>query len=128
MIIKVVRRYLGDKYTIGSMFINGKYLCDTLEDTVRCDKVTNETAIPYGEYDVKLTMSIKFKRVLPLILDVSDFAGIRIHRGNDSDDTSGCILVGENKEKGKVLNSTGYEMIIIQYMLKSENKCKLIIE
>ena len=101
MLIKLHRRYLGEKYTIGPLFINGKYLCDTIEDKVRDfnkdgdlldggeKKVYAETAIPYGTYNVELSMSPKFKRLLPLILDVRHFTGIRIHRGNTAKDSVG---------------------------------------
>ena len=70
----------------------------------------NETAIPAGTYEVIVNVSVKFKRKLPLLLNVPHFTGIRIHRGNTDKDTSGCILVGENKQPGRVINSTGYEL------------------
>jgi hypothetical protein len=113
------REYLKDKYTIGTLYIDGVYLCETIEDKVREKKVYGETAIPYGVYIVSLTMSYKFKRVLPLIQNVPNFTGIRIHRGNTADDSHGCILPGENKERGKVLYSTKYEMLIIEKMLEA---------
>lgn len=101
-------------YTIGRLIIDGQYFCDTLEDTVRDlpveKKIMHETAIPEGEYQVRITYSPKFKRNLPLLLGVPYFTGIRIHRGNTAGDTSGCILVGENKIKGHVVNSTPYEL------------------
>lgn len=124
--ISVKRRYLGDRYTIGSMFFDEEYLCDTIEDKVRDfnedgdlldegeEKVYGETAIPYGTYKIELSMSPKFKRYLPMILDVKHFTGIRIHRGNTAADSHGCILPGENKVKGKVINSTKYELEIIK--------------
>ena len=117
MKITVERRYLGAAYTIGSMYVDGVYFCDTLEDRVRNlakeDKVKHETAIPYGQYQVVLNMSPRFKRELPRLLNVPHFEGILIHRGNTANDTSGCILVGENKVKGKVINSTGYELKLV---------------
>lgn len=106
------RLYPTDDYTIGELYIEGEYYCDTLEDTVREEKIAGKTAIPYGKYEVIVNRSPKFKRELPLLLDVPNFTGIRIHRGNDAEDTSGCILVGENKVKGKVINSTQYELEI----------------
>jgi hypothetical protein len=83
-----------------------------LEDTVREKKIAGKTAIPEGTYQVIVNRSPKFKRDLPLLLDVPNFEGIRIHRGNTVKDTSGCILVGENKVKGKVINSTKYETLL----------------
>lgn len=110
MKITVVRRYKKEDYTIGDLYIDGKWLCNTLEDPVRIlneyeDKVYGKTAIPQGVYQVKLTYSPRFKKILPEVLNVQFFSGIRIHAGNTADDSEGCILVGENKAKGKVLNS-----------------------
>ena len=103
---------LKPEYTIGKLYIDGLYFCDTLEDTVREKKIAGKTAIPEGTYQVIVNRSPKFKRDLPLLLDVPNFEGIRIHRGNTVKDTSGCILVGENKVKGKVINSTKYETLL----------------
>ena len=104
-------------YTIGKLFLNSKYFCDVIEDTVRDlnmdgdlddsgeGKIYGKTAIPYGRYEVKLTMSNRFKKVLPILIGVKGFEGIRIHNGNTEQDSLGCLIVGENKEVGKVLNS-----------------------
>ena len=122
------RRYLGDEYTIGSLFINDTYFSDTLEDKVRDhnkdgdlndpgeEKVYGKTAIPYGEYQVIVNRSPKFGRMLPRLLNVPHFEGILIHRGNTHHDSAGCILVGENKVKGKVINSTKYEVEIVRIL------------
>lgn len=113
MKIEVKRIYKGEEYTIGKMYVNGEYFCDTLEDKVRDiekeGKVYAKTAIPYGEYKVIVNQSPKFGRMLPRLLDVPYFEGILIHRGNTHKDTGGCILIGENRIKGKVVNSTKYE-------------------
>lgn len=127
------RKYLKKDYTIGKLYVEGKYFCDTLEDTVRdinkngtfdCGefKIKGHTAIPYGEYEVKVTYSPKFKRDLPILLDVPNFEGIRIHRGNSSADSSGCVLTGENKQKGKVINSTKYELELTKIIKQSKDK------
>ncbi len=132
MKIEVRRRYLGSDYTIGSMYINGEYFCDTLEDKVRDlnkdgdlndageSKVYAETAIPYGEYEVVVNHSPKFKRMLPRLLNVPHFEGILIHRGNTAKDSAGCILVGENKVKGQLINSTLYEKKITSICHKAQ--------
>lgn len=121
MKIEVKRIFKGEEYTIGKMYINGEYFCDTLEDKVRDlnkdgdlndkgeGKVYAQTAIPYGEYEIVVKHSPKFDRILPRLLNVPHFEGILIHRGNTAKDSAGCILVGENKVKGKVINSTIYE-------------------
>lgn len=119
MEIVVKRIALRDTYTIGKLYINGVYLCDTLEDRVRDlqkePKVYGKTAIPYGRYEVTMKVqSPKYsqrasyawcKGYLPRLLNVPHFEGILIHGGNSAEDSCGCVLVGENKVKGKVINS-----------------------
>lgn len=117
MEITVKRKFKGNNYTIGSLYIDDKYFCDTLEDIDRgltdnmtdsyisTVKVVDQTAIPTGSYKVTITYSNRFQKLLPLINNVKGFSGIRIHSGNTKEDTSGCILVGFNTKKGKVVNS-----------------------
>lgn len=105
MKIKVDRIYKGESYTIGKMYLNGEYFCDTLEDAIRPVKIPNETAIPAGIYKVEVTYSPRFKRNLPLLVDVPNYTGIRIHEGSNKDHTSGCILVGFNTSKGILSDS-----------------------
>lgn len=132
MEITVKRKYKKADYTIGQMFIDGAYFCDTLEDTVRDlsreKKVMCQTAIPKGKYRVDLTYSPKFKRDLPLLCSVPYFTGIRIHRGNTPEDTSGCILVGENKERGRLVNSTRYELELVKRMKEASGTITITIE
>lgn len=107
MNITVKRIFKGPKYTIGKLSIDGHYFCDTLEDTVRPAgvKIPGRTAIPAGKYQIEITESIRFNRLMPIIKDVPGFSGVRIHSGNTAEDTEGCILVGFNRVKGKVLDS-----------------------
>lgn len=121
IVLHLKRIYKGDKYTIGHLYINDEYFCDTIEDVVRelnsdKDKVYGETAIPEGTYNVSITYSPKFKRKLPLLHDVPYFTGIRIHRGTTEKDSSGCIIVGENKVKGKVVNSAVTEKKLMKIL------------
>lgn len=105
MKLELKRVALKDTYTIGKLYIDGVFFCDTLEDKVRDVKIKGITAIPYGTYKVILSLSNRFKKVLPLLVSVPGFEGIRVHGGNSAADTEGCVLVGENKEVGKVINS-----------------------
>lgn len=124
---------MGESYTIGSLSIDGKKFCDTLEDRVRDlnkngvfdgdeKKVYGKTAIPYGTYDVVVDYSPKFKRELPRLQNVRHFEGILIHRGNTAEDSAGCILVGENKVKGKVINSTPYEKELVRILKEAQDR------
>lgn len=126
MNITLKRVALKPEYTIGKMYIDGKWFADTLEDTYRDlskeKKIPGKAAIPYGRYEVILNYSPKFKKELPRLLNVPDFDGILIHSGNTPEDTEGCILVGENSVKGKVLNSRYYQQKLVQMMIEEREK------
>jgi hypothetical protein len=92
-------------YTAGTLSIDGKFFCDTIEDEERTTKVAGKTAIPLGTYKVIINQSIRFKRMMPLLLNVPNYAGIRIHSGNTSEDTEGCILVGMKSTYGFITKS-----------------------
>lgn len=95
-----------DTRTIGNLFVNNFLECYTLEDAVRAGpKVPGQTAIPLGRYRVAMTFSQRFQRVLPLLLDVPNFTGIRIHAGNTDRDTEGCILAGRSRGSDGLLES-----------------------
>lgn len=127
----VVRSYRGPEYTIGHLYIDNQYFCDTLEDVDRglnsamseeeilAIKIDGKTAIPTGTYEVTLGIrSAKFSlpkyqkqygfcnAYLPRLIDVKGYSGVLIHIGNSPEHTDGCLLVGENKVKGQVINST----------------------
>jgi hypothetical protein len=134
MELKLQRRFSGEGYTIGSLYIDNKYFCDTLEDAdrgltqsmpleeIRRKKVLHETAIPTGMYKVIVNLSPAKRRMLPRLSDVPGFSGILIHRGNTKRDSSGCILVGENKVKGKVINSTQYEKRLVEILTQAQER------
>lgn len=133
---RLKRIALKETYTIGRLYRGNEYICDTLEDTVRelpdgeagpFYKVPGRTAIPRGRYRVIVNDSPKFKRELPLLLDVPFFSGIRIHRGSKHEHTDGCILVGENTTVGRVNNSWDWEPRVTQ-MMKADKTVYLTIE
>jgi len=82
------------KYTPGALEIAAVYFCDTLEDVVRPEKIQGETAIPSGQYKVIIDFSNRFQRLMPLLIGVPNFSGVRIHNGVTDKNTEGCILVG----------------------------------
>lgn len=109
--ITVKRDTYNPKNTLGKLYINDVFFCETLEDVVRDinkdgdlddageTKVYGETAIPSGAYKMIINMSNRFKKEMPLLLNVKGFDGIRIHSGNTEADTHGCILVGLTRTK-----------------------------
>ena len=132
--LRIERRWKKDKYTVGRWYVDGELWFNSLEDrdrdlhsgmsvaTILTRKVYGETAIPRGTYEVALTYSPKFARrawakkyggLVPEVLAVKGFSGVRIHPGNTAADTLGCILPGRNTKVGKVMESTAcYERLM----------------
>ena len=127
-------------YCIGKLYIDGKWFCDVIEDTDRGlsdemaeeeiikKKVKGETAIPTGIYPVYLTYSPKYKKKMPLIDNVKGYSGIRIHSGNTSKDTEGCLIVGKNKEVGKVLESRKTYNTLFKKLVQANSKIIIDIQ
>lgn len=90
----LTRNIFKDDFTLGIITHEGKHICYTVEDAVRPVKIPRMTAIPAGEYEIIISPSARFKKLLPELLNVPNFKGIRIHSGNNEHDTEGCILVG----------------------------------
>ena len=152
MEIKVDRKWKKDTYTIGRLFINGQFFCNTLEDTdrglkntdtlatIQNKKVYGETAIPTGLYKIEMNVvspkynSIKWyqdlcKGKMPRVLNVPGFEGVLIHPGNTPLDTLGCILVGENKVKGGLINSKEtFKKLYNQMQVANNNKEEIILK
>ena len=152
MKIKVERKWKKETYTIGRLYINEKFFCNTLEDmdrglkqsdpitTIQKKKVYGETAIPTGKYKIEMNVvSPKYNAVkwyqdlckgkMPRLLDVPCFEGVLIHTGNTPLDTFGCILVGENKAKGKLINSREtFKNLYKQLRTAADNKEEITIE
>ena len=102
MVRTVKRLYKTDTSVIGELLVDGIFECYTLEDVERLTKIKGETAIPKGTYRVIINESNRFKRLLPLLIDVPNFEGIRIHSGNSNHDTEVCILVGQTRNKNYI--------------------------
>ena len=133
MKLKLKRIALKSNYTIGNLYLNDQYYCDTIEDKVidlnkngkfddGINKVQHQTAIPYGTFQVVVNYSPRFKRELPRLLNVPYFEGILIHNGNDQNNTSGCIIVGKNTVVGKVTNSTFYMNNLTSILKSAQDK------
>lgn len=151
MKLLLVRKYKKAEYTIGELYIDGKFFCNTIEDKdrglkqnmtlseIQKTKVPNETAIPAGKYEVVLDIiSPSFSKKqfykdfcdgkLPRLLNVPGFEGILIHCGTNQDNSSGCIIVGENKIKGGLINSKETFMKLYTILKSSDDKIEITIE
>jgi hypothetical protein len=102
MELQLIRTERSGNSTIGELSVDGKFECYTLEDLERPVKIKGDTAIPVGRYEVIINQSQRFGRLLPLLLNVPEFEGVRIHPGNTATDTEGCILVGETKGEASI--------------------------
>lgn len=132
MQLKLNRIFKTNTFTIGELYINEKYVTDTLEDRVRPEgeKVYGKTAIPEGTYEMVLSYSPKFKKILPEILNVPNFTGIRIHSLNKAEDSEGCIGVGEwnGKDTNWISNSRiAFNELMSLLQKAANNKEKITI-
>ena len=105
MQLELFREPTVDGVTHGKLSVNGVFECYTLEDAIRDHKLLAETAIPPGSYKVTIDRSQRFQKMLPHVLNVPGYEGIRIHSGNTIDDTEGCILVGNYREGASIRES-----------------------
>lgn len=132
-----------DKYTIGNLYVDGKFFCNTLEDKdrglnsqmslkeIKNKKVYGETAIPIGTYKIDMdeespsfknrTWAKPYNGKIPRLSDVPGYSGVLIHPGNDQSDTLGCILVGRNTQVGKVLDSQNTFHSLMKMLAKGDN-------
>ena len=109
--VNIKRLHFTDFYTIGKLYVNGVYICDTIEDKVRLlrskyDKVYGETAVMSGTYEADIYFSKKFGYKVIRLFGVLFFEGILIHKGNTQKDSLGCVIVGYNDKKGWVSRPT----------------------
>lgn len=147
MKLTLKRIALKSEYTIGKLYVDGEYVADTIEDTVRDldkdgkfdngeSKIPGKTAIPYGHYEVtmkvrspkysnfsKYSWAKKYDGYLPRLLQVPHFEGVLIHCGNTAADSDGCVLVGENKVVGKVINSVNtFRKLMDEYLVPAKKR------
>lgn len=139
MKLKLIRKEFTDSYTIGDLYIDGVFFCAILEDKDRGlhnlmtleeiskIKVKGQTAIPYGTYNVVITYSPRFKRLLPLLEKVSGYVGIRMHPGNTEVDTDGCLLPGIRGDK-KVTNSKATFTLLYKILFAACKREQVTIE
>lgn len=152
MELTLKRIALRSEYTIGKLYVNGEYVCDTIEDTVRdLDKdgkfangevkIPGKTAIPYGRYEItmkvkspkysnfsKYSWAKKYDGYLPRLLNVPHFDGVLIHVGNSALDSEACVLVGENKVVGKVINSVNtFRRLMDDYLVPAKKRNENIV-
>ena len=152
MELTLKRIALRSEYTIGKLYVDGKYVCDTIEDTVRdLDKdgkfangevkIPGKTAIPYGRYEItmkvkspkysnfsKYSWAKKYDGYLPRLLNVPHFDGVLIHVGNSALDSEACVLVGENKVVGKVINSVNtFRRLMDEYLVPAKKRNENIV-
>ncbi len=132
MKLVMIRKYYDLDRTIGEMFLDkdGKreFLCFTLEDSITTHKIYGESAIADGKYNVVNSLSNRFKRILPELLNVNGYAGVRIHGGNTEKNTLGCILVGSQTDwKTKIWNCGPSVDKIVEIIKENRGKIELEI-
>lgn len=127
MIIKVSRYDRNDKRCIGRLTMPG-FECYTLEDAEREVKIPHKTAIPTGKYEVVVSYSNRFKKMLPLLVNVPNFEGVRIHSGNTEQDTEGCILIGMNRSFDSITESRSAMAKFMPILMKALKVEKVWVE
>jgi hypothetical protein len=140
MILKLIRNSFTHKSTIGQLFIDGSYVCDVLEDVDRGliitehvndiakKKIHGQTAIPYGRYEVIINWSNRFKCLMPLLVNVPGYAGVRIHSGNTSEHTEGCLLVGKKENADFISHSKDTYSQLFERLNEAAKSEKIFIE
>jgi hypothetical protein len=139
MNILIERKWKKETYTIGRVYINGEFFSNSMEDKdrglhqqmsekeINAKKVYGVTAIPTGDYVVKMTYSPKYKRKMPQIMNVKGFSGIRIHSGNTATDSLGCVLLGNNDKPGWISNSRAACEAFEKMLIAAGGQCNLRI-
>lgn len=150
--MKILLKRIAKKanYTIGKLYLNDKYFADTLEDTdrgltqdmdieeIKSKKVYGKTAIPTGTYKIDMnTISPRFKNrswakpwggKIPRLINVKGFEGVLVHPGNTAEDSTGCVLIGQNSVVGKVVNSVNTFNKLMTELISDKNNITITIE
>lgn len=139
MIVVIDRKWKKDTYTIGRVFIDDVFFANSMEDKdrgltkdmplteIKKRKVYGETAIPAGEYEVRMTYSPKYKRRMPQVMDVPGWTGVRMHSMNEAKDSLGCIGMGKNDKPGWISNSRATHAEFDKRLEASGGRCRLRI-
>jgi Family of unknown function (DUF5675) len=129
MKLELIRQVFTNDFTLGELLMDGVHFCYTVEDAVRPtgEKIFGKTAIPYGSYEVKMTMSNRFKVMMPLLCNVPNFEGVRIHSGNTSADTDGCLIVGNIRTKDGVAESRKACALLYDHIEQSDSAVSITI-
>lgn len=128
MELLLVREIFASQYTHGRLFVDNVFECYTLEDTdrhledERNKKVYGKTAIPIGDYKVTINKSARFGTMMPLLHNVPQFTGIRIHSGNTAENTEGCILVGQTRGNSTILSSRNAFARLFTKMVEAQRR------
>lgn len=136
MRLRLIREPTVDGTTLGVLFVDGRFAAFSLEDAIRevagvpvaAWKVPKATAIPAGTYRVRLTMSNRFQRILPEVLDVPGFTGVRIHAGNTAADTEGCVLLGVRRSGVALVESRPAVGALVDQMVAASGATWITIE
>lgn len=127
MILTLRRVEFSDTYVMGELLLDDAKYCDTLEDPPRKTKIPKLTGIPVGQYEVIVSYSNRFRKQMPLLLNVPGFSGVRIHGGRDERDTEGCILVGEKVSPGRLRLGPGVSADLTRRLLSASRIGKLVL-
>lgn len=139
MYVLIERKWHKSEYTIGRVYINDTFFCNSMEDCdrglqqwmsvaeIEAAKVYGKTAIPKGKYIVTMDYSPKYKRAMPHVMNVKGFSGIRIHSGNTAKDSIGCILLGKNDKPGWISESRDTCRKFEELLIAAGGECELEI-
>jgi hypothetical protein len=139
MIVVIDRKWKKDTYTIGRVFIDDVFFANSMEDKdrgltkdmplaeIKKRKVYGETAIPAGKYEVRMTYSPKYKRMMPQVMDVPGWTGVRMHSMNEAKDSLGCIGLGKNDKPGWISNSRATCAEFEKRLIAAGGTCELEI-